>query len=387
MDNRKRRFIGIGLAGLAVIAVVFYFVLSHTHALETLRVSGNIEVTDAEVSFKIPGRVSERLVDEGMLVTTGQTVARLESADLAEQVAVRTAEWQAAQAFLEQMLAGSRPEEIQQARDAAEQSGARLEELLAGSRTQEIATAQASLSQARADAVRAHSDFDRYARLFKKENVSAQQYDAAKAAMEMAEARQKQAEQQLQLVQEGPRHEQIEQARAALAQARAHYALVKKGPRREEIEQARARADEAHQALAIAQTQLGYATLTSPFAGVVLSKNVESGEFVSPGTPVITIADLKNVWLRAYINESDLGRVKLGQRVFLTTDTYPGKKYEGKISFISSQAEFTPKNVQTEKERVKLVYRIKVDVENPNMELKPGMPADADIELRPNARS
>ena len=131
----------------------------------------------------------------------------------------------------------------------------------------------------------------------------------------------------------------------------------------------------------MAETRLGYATLASPLSGVVLSKNVEPGEFVAAGTPLVTVGDLENVWLRAYINETDLGRVKVGQRVRVTADTYPGKRYEGRVSFIASQAEFTPKNVQTEKERVKLVYRVKVDIRNPNMELKPGMPADAEILL------
>jgi len=112
-----------------------------------------------------------------------------------------------------------------------------------------------------------------------------------------------------------------------------------------------------------------------------LSKNVEAGEYVAAGTPIVTVGDLERPWLRAYINETDLGRIKVGQRVRVATDTYPGKIYEGHISFIASEAEFTPKNVQTQKERVKLVYRIKVDIPNPNMELKPGMPADADILL------
>jgi HlyD family secretion protein len=127
---------------------------------------------------------------------------------------------------------------------------------------------------------------------------------------------------------------------------------------------------------------LGYATITTPFAGLVLSENVEFGEYVAPGTPVITLGDMANVWLRAYINETDLGSVKPGQKVHVTTDTYPEKIYEGRISFISSEAEFTPKNVQTQKERVKLVYRVKIDIPNPQMELKPGMPADAEILIK-----
>jgi HlyD family secretion protein len=105
------------------------------------------------------------------------------------------------------------------------------------------------------------------------------------------------------------------------------------------------------------------------------------GEVVSPGTPVVSIADLEHVWLRAYVAETDLGRIHWGQAVTVTTDTYPGKTYKGRISFISPQAEFTPKSVETHKERVTLVYRMKIDLENSNLELKPGMPADAVIEL------
>ena len=131
----------------------------------------------------------------------------------------------------------------------------------------------------------------------------------------------------------------------------------------------------------MAQTRLSYSILSSPLSGVVLSKNIEPGEYVAPGTPVVTVGDLSNVWLRAYINETDLGRVKVGQSVRVTTDTDPNKVYAGRVSFLASQAEFTPRNVQTTQERVKLVYRVKIDLPNPQMELKPGMPADAEIQV------
>ena len=112
---------------------------------------------------------------------------------------------------------------------------------------------------------------------------------------------------------------------------------------------------------------------------MVLSKNIEPGEYVAPGTPVVTVGDLVHVWLRAYIEELDLKRVKPGQKATVSIDS--GDEYQGRVSFIAQEAEFTPKNVQTQKERVKLVYRIKIDVTNPDMELKPGMPADAVIEV------
>jgi HlyD family secretion protein len=380
MKNRRRLMILIPASLL--VAVLAYMILVRSDDGSIIRVSGNIEVTDAEVSFKIPGRVEARLVDEGETVKAGQTVARLDAAELAQEVAVRKAEVQAGQAALAELEAGSRPEEIAQAEASAQQAKARLDEMLAGSRPEELSAAEAVLRRARAEAERARLDAERYEGLYKKEIVSAQQYDAARTAYETALARQREVEEQLKLVKEGPRKEQIEQARAAWLQAQERFVLVKKGPRQETIEQARARLRQAQEALAVGETRLGYATLASPLTGVVLSKSVEPGEFVAAGTPIVTVGDLENVWLRAYINETDLGRVKVGQRVRVTTDTYPGKRYEGRVSFIASQAEFTPRNVQTEKERVKLVYRIKVDIRNPNMELKPGMPADAEILLK-----
>ena len=139
---------------------------------------------------------------------------------------------------------------------------------------------------------------------------------------------------------------------------------------------------EAASAIEVVNTQIEYSNLYAPISGVVLVKNTEAGEFIVPGGAVATLGDVAKPWLKAYINEADLGRVKLGQKVSVTTDSYPGKVYPGKIIFISSEAEFTPKNVQTAKERVKLVYRIKVNMENPHGELKPGMPADARIHTK-----
>ena len=129
--------------------------------------------------------------------------------------------------------------------------------------------------------------------------------------------------------------------------------------------------------LELAETRLGFTDLVSPLDGFVLVKSSLAGEVIQPGTPVFTAIDLHNIWVTAYINETDLGRVKLNQEAYVLTDTYPGKKYKGRVSFISSEAEFTPKFIQTQEERVKLVYRIKVRVDNQSLELKPGMPADA----------
>jgi HlyD family secretion protein len=382
----KRKLMG-GLAALLIVAAaIFYLLLASSSHASIIRLSGNVEVTDAEVSFKIPGRVVARLVDEGELVKAGQLVARLESADLAQEVALRKADAQNAQAALDELLAGYRNEEIAQAEAAARQAQSRLEEMLAGSRPQEIAAAQATVDRARAETERAQADAARYEALVKKDEVSQQQYDAVRTTYETAVARQKEAEEQFKLVKEGPRKEQIEQAHAAMVQAKEHFRLLHNGSRKEDIDQARARLELTRAALAEAETRLGYSTVNSPLSGVVLSKNVEPGEYVSPGTPIVTVADLDNIWVRAYINETDLGRVKVGQRARVTTDSYPHKVYDGRLAFVASQAEFTPKTVQTEKERVKLVYRVKVDITNQNMELKPGMPADVEIDAGAEGR-
>jgi len=347
-----------------------------------LAISGNIEVTDAEVSFKVAGRVEKRLVSEGERVVSGQLVAVLDNLDLAQEAALRDAELQASQAVLAELEAGSRSEEIHEAEAAHYRAQAKLNELLAGSRPQEVDAAKAAMNQARGEFVRWKAEFARQKKLFDDAVISDREFEETGAAYTTARERLRQAEENLKLVVEGPRKEEIEQARAALRESKARYELVKKGPRREKIDRARADVERAKQALALAETRLGYTTLHSPLTGIVLSENVEPGEYVAAGTPIVTVGDLNNVWLRGYINETDLGRVKVGQIVSVATDTYPDKSYEGRISFISSAAEFTPKNVQTTEERVKLVYRIKVNIPNPNMELKPGMPADADISLK-----
>ncbi len=356
----------------------------------TVRVWGNIEATTVEISFKVAGRVAARPVNEGDRVKAGQLVARLDDADLAHSVSIREADKRTAEAALAVLLAGSRPEEIAQAKAEVDRLSAFLAELKAGPRPQELKAAAAQKAAAEAEAERtrflaerAKTELLRMESLYKSQFISASDLDNARTARDAALAANESAGQQvavadarLALLGAGTRSEELQQAGAALKQAEERYALAVKGPRREEIEGARARVAAAEAALEQARTQLGYAEALSPLDGVCLTKAVEPGEFVNPGTPVATVADLKEVWLRGYVDETDLGRVKLGMEVAVSTDSYPGKTYKGNISFIASEAEFTPRSVQTEKERVRLVYRVKIALENPAMELKPGMPAD-----------
>jgi len=313
--------------GILGVVALFLFKQSEKMKMKRLLVYGNIEATEVDMSFKIPGRVIHRSVDEGDFVKKGSEVATLEDEDLKRQA--------------------------EEARASVRVAEARLREALAGSRSQEIKQAWATVEKARSDRDQLKSDWERAEALFKEGVIPVQSREQASTSYQMA--------------------------LAAYKEAMEHYDLVKEGPRKEDIDALKASLEQAKALLNLREVQLGYATVTSPVSGVVLVKNIEPGEMVSAGTPVVTIADLNDVWLKAYISETDLGRVKYNQRVNVKTDTYPDKIYWGRISFISSEAEFTPKNIQTHEERVKLVYRIKVTLENPQMELKPGMPADGEI--------
>lgn len=379
MKNKKLLIIPVLIIAAIAASLVFFFRTDSPSG--AIRLSGNIEVTDVEISFRVPGKIERRLVDEGETVRMGQIIARLDSADLDREVALRQAEVAAAAAVLAELDAGYRPEEVAQAAAGVQRAEALVDELVAGSRPQEVAAGEAAVAGAQAEVTRVQADYERQEMLYKKDVISLRDFQAARAVLEVAQARLREAEERLKLLREGPRREEIAQARAALAESRERYAMIHKGPRQETIVQARARLQQAREALALAETRLGFTEIVSPLAGVVLAKHVETGEFVAAGTPVVTVGDLVNVWFRGYIDESDLGRIRLGQSVRVSTDSRPGKSYTGKISFIAGEAEFTPKTVQTERERVKLVYRIKVDVQNPNMELKPNMPADAEISI------
>jgi len=238
---------------------------------------------------------------------------------------------------------------------------ARLGKLVAGSRPEEIRQAEANLHQAQFDLKNKQTQYERMKGLYERGVISKEAFDNAETGFKVAQA--------------------------AVQVATETYQLVKEGPRKEDIEDARAQADQARASVKLNETQLSYTTLYSPISGVVLVKSGEIGEVVNPGTSILTIADVENVWLKAYIPETDLSKVKWGQDVIVTTDLRPQKEYRGRISFISSQAEFTPKQIQTEKERVTLVYRIKVDISNKDRELKPGMPADGRIQLAPSSSS
>jgi HlyD family secretion protein len=286
----------------------------------TLLVSGNVEAHESVVAFKaVQSRIVELPFDEGQWVERWTVLARLDASDYRQQVSIDQAALRARQAE----------------RSSAEQA---------------LDAARKTVLADEADRAQRVLDQGRRAALSRAGAISREELDRAQTA--------------------------LKQSDAFLQRDRAFIAA-----RSRDLAVARAAVRSAREQLRMARIVLGYTVLRAPFTGVILVRHAELGEVMLPGTPVVTLADLGHVWLRAYVRETDLGRIRWGQAVTIRTDTYPERRYPGRISFIASKAEFTPKSVETHAERVTLVYRIRIDVENPEQELKPGMPADATIDL------
>jgi membrane fusion protein YbhG len=334
MKRRVPIFVVLLVAAAAVVCLYPYF-RQKPAPQNQLLVSGNIEAHESLVGFKVAGRIIALPIEEGQWVEPGTLLARLDDADYRQKVGIGAA--------------------------ALRVSESNLALLLAGTREQDIKAAQQNMLDAQADLAQKKLDADRAQRLYSRDAIAAQDRDRAETAYKRAGA--------------------VYQA------AKQRYDEAVEGPRKEDIAIARSNVKEASANLGLSRVNLSYTTLRSPTAGVITVRQAELGEVVSAGTPVVTLADLDHVWLRAYIAETDLGRIHWGQDTAIRTDSFPNKTYHGYISFISSNAEFTPKSVQTYKERVTLVYRIKIDVDNANHELKPGMPADAEIQLASTSKS
>ena len=390
--SKKKLIAIVALVAGAALAIAACSRWRGGNANGSIRISGNIEMTEVKVSFKTSGKLVERTVDEGEPVEQGMVVARLGREQLLRQRDQAQAALAAAQSQLAQLRTAIEYQretlegQIAQRRAELKQARAGLAELEAGAREQEIQQARARVEEAKTEFERAGSDWERAQPLYKADDISRAQYDQFQARHAASRAQLRQAEETLAMVLEGPRKETIESARARVEQAEAAGRLAGAGRlelkrREQEVVARQAEIRRAKAQVALIESRINDTVAVAPVGGVVLSKSAEVGEVLAAGTTVVTIADLNHPWLRAYINERDLGRVKIGAKVKVTTDSFPDKVYQGRVSFISSEAEFTPKQIQTEEERVKLVYRIKVDVENPNQELKLNMPADAEIVL------
>lgn len=296
-----------------------------------IELSGTVEAREIDLAFQVGGRIATLRVDEGDSVQIEQEVATLDAHDFELALSNAIAQAEAAQAAL-----------------AA---------LRAGTRIQELRVAEAQLAKAQADLDYIRVEFKRIADLVAKKLAAQDQLDQARQRQNVALAGVEQALQNLALLREGPRREDIDQAAATL---RARQATAE-----------------------TARRQLEYTRLQSPVAGMVSVRLAEAGEIVSPGKTVLRIAELSRPWVRAYLNEKDLTRVRLGQAAQIRIDGLPDKVFEGRLAFISPTAEFTPKTVETHALRVDMVYRVKVQVDNPNGVLKLGQPADIVLSTTP----
>jgi HlyD family secretion protein len=326
MSMGRRAILAVAVVAVLVVGLGAAFresILSRWNSSSNnnvLLLSGNIEAHESVLSFKtVQSRLVQLPFNEGQWVTKGTLVAAVDDADYSQQVLIA----EAGLAVQQRQLDTSR------------------KSFEAAGRT--IAVDEAEIAQRKLD-------YGRNLELRKQGFVSAAVLDQADTV--------------------------LKQTAAVLERDRALESVADRN-----IKVAQAGVKNSEQTLALARIVHGYTTLAAPFDGVITVRQAELGEVVVPGTPVATIADLDHIWLRAYLNETDVGKVRLGQEAVVTTDSYPHKQYQGRISFIASKAEFTPKSVETHAERVTLVYRVKIDISNPAHELVIGMPADARIKL------
>ncbi|MEJ2342299.1 MAG: HlyD family efflux transporter periplasmic adaptor subunit [Gemmatimonadales bacterium] len=309
--------------------LVWYFIRGTGGSGGAVVASGTVEATEAHLGFQIPGRIAEIRVQEGARVLRGDTLALLELSDQEAARRSAAAALDAARAQLAELETGSRPQEVRQAEAA-------------------VRAADETLTDAR-------RELERTQRLYEGGAASRQSLDRAQTAFDVAAASADQKREQLALVREGPRLERLEAQRALVAQAEA--------------------------TLKRAEAVLDYGVVVAPHPGMITIRHREPGEIVSAGAPVLTLMNPDDRWVRIYVRADRVGRLSIGQTATITADAYPERTYTGRVVFIASEAEFTPRDVQTTEERVKLVYRVKVQIEgDSSFDLKPGLAADVRLE-------
>ncbi len=310
-----------------ILPTLFLFGCGNGNNKDRIEASGNIEATNVIVSSKVSGQVIKLLFGEGQKVNEGDTLIIIDHETLGYQ--------------LDQALAGLNSVEAQ------------LSLLKEGAREEDVKQAEESLNQARINFDLAEKDLKRMTDLYNSKSITRKQFDDATA------------------------HYNI--SKAQLNSAEENYKKVKNFARPEELKQAEANVGKQKASVDLIQKQIRDCYVTTPSSGFVVKKFVEQGETVSPMSSLFKVSDLSKVKLVIYVSEEELGRVKLNQSADVSVDAYPGKTFSGKVIYISPEAEFTPKNIQTKEERTKLVFEVKVQVDNPDFELKAGMPADAVI--------
>jgi HlyD family secretion protein len=360
----SRQRILILLAAAAVLAATALYA-GWFHRDTGLQGSGTVEARNIRVGSKIGGRIDRVLVREGDSVQPGQVLITFDDQEL-------RAALQESRAGAEKSQRGYRPEEIAEARAAAAQAKAEYELKKNGYRLEDIATAQADLDHAKADEIRTHLDFDRYDALAKKDLVSKQQLDTAEANWKVAVAQQQSARHKLDELQRGYRPEEIASAEAHYHQAQANLEKLQRGNRREDVDLAKA-------AYAYDEARFRERQVTAPSAAIVEVLDVRPGDLIAPNTPVATLLEKDQIYVRIYIPETEYGRLRLGQKAEVRVDSFPKTVFEGVLEQINQQAEFLPRNVQTREERVHQVFGVKIRINDPAGHVLAGMAADVKL--------
>lgn len=334
----KRKII-VGFVLLLVLVALAVYFGQWVNRNRALYYSGTIEATQHHLSFQVTGKVLNVYTDEGYAVSAGDVLADLDLEELRARFDQAQANYDRSQAALKAL-------------------SAQFKEIKTGNRPQDVERARQALLSAKAVMEEARKNMEKYRRLFQNSTVSEKEWDTVRLRYEVALRDYERSAEAYDLAREGNRLETIDAAHA-------------------EVQGAKAQMASAEAAWRQAKIQLSYGQLKAPVGGIITSRNVEPGEVVTPGQDVMTLADLSTVDLKIFVDETEIGKVKPGQPVEVRIDTFPDKVLKGIVSYISPEAEFTPKMIQTRKERVKLVYLVKVSIPNPNLELKSGMPADA----------
>jgi HlyD family secretion protein len=387
VELKKRLILVVFLVLLFGVGAMVYWG-QRAERLAELYYSGTIEATQANLAFQVSGRVSTVFFDEGQAVEKNQMLAVLDQEEFKARRDRARSDWVRSQENLKQLetlLELNRqilPAEVERVKAAVQALQSQLAELEAGYRVQEVEQARYAYEQAQFALEEARKDKIRYDRLFERKIVAEKDKDAVNLKYETALKAYEGAKKAYELLKEGYRKESIETARSKLAEGEAALKQARDNLKKiqaieSEVEAAKAQVQSAKAELELTEIRLNYTELRAPFKGILVSRNIEPGEVVTPGQEVLSLSDLSQVDLKVFVDETEIGKVRPGQQVDVKIDTFPSKTYTGHVSFISPEGEFTPKIIQTHKERVKLVYLVKITLSNPNFELKTGMPADA----------
>ena len=364
------------LIALATVAAVILGVLVYSQRRTVeFKVSGLVEADDIHVGSRVGGRVAKVHVQEGQAVAAGQLLAELEPYDLLDLAAQAQAQLAVREADLARLKAGPREEEIAQAKARRDELAAKLQELVNGPRKETIDAAKARLTQAQADNTYAQSNLVKARSLVEKNAASREELDKATQLADIAAGVVAMRQAELSELQAGTRSEDIETAKAQLEQAQQQLKLQTSGYRKEDIDAAVAAANAARAAVKLAQAQIAELNITAPLDGMIESFDLRPGDLVAPNAPALTMLAKGQLYVRAYLPETRLD-IAVGRAMLVTTDSFPGRKFAGHVSFVSRQAEFTPANVQTDEKRAEQVFRLKVLLTEGLDVLRPGMPVD-----------